>query len=91
MSIGRENLIKKVYNLISTNNTFDIPLINIIKSYISSRHPDVISGKRISEDVLQEFADNLNIFKDYINSIKKSESDCLNYKDFIKFYSQISM
>ena len=91
MSIGRENLIKKVYNLISTNNTFDIPLINIIKSYISSRHPDVISGKRISEDVLQEFADNLNIFKDYINSIKKNESDRLNYEDFIKFYSQISM
>ena len=91
MSIRRENLIKKVYNLISTNNTFDIPLINIIKSYISSRHPDVISGKRISEDVLQEFADNLNIFKDYINSIKKNESDRLNYEDFIKFYSQISM
>ena len=91
MSIRRENLIKKVYNLISTNNTFDIPLINIIKSYISSRHPDVISGKRISEDVLQEFADNLNIFKDYINSIKKNQSDRLNYEDFIKFYSQISM
>lgn len=91
MSIKRENLIKKVYNLISTNNTYNIPLTNIIKSYISSRHPDVISGKRISEDVLQEFIENLNIFKDYINSIKKSESDCLNYEDFIKFYSQISM
>ena len=91
MSIKRENLIKKVYNLISTNNTFDIPLTNIIKSYISSRHPDVISGKRISEDVLQEFVENLNIFKDYLNSIKKSENDSLNYKDFIKFYSQISM
>ena len=74
MSLKRENLIKKVYNLISTNNTFDIPLTNIIKSYISSRHPDVMSGKRISEDVLQEFVENLNIFKDYLNSIKKSEN-----------------
>ena len=87
----RENLIKKVHNLISINNTSKIPLLNIIKNYIFSRHPKVISGEKSPDEIYEDFNDNLQIFKEYLNSIKNISNDDLSYDDFIKFYSQISM
>ena len=91
MSLKRENLIKKVFNILSNGYNNDISIIEIKKKYNASRHPEVISSKKDINSIINDFSDNLDIFKDYIIPFSRSQTGFLNYNDFIKFYNQISL
>ena len=86
----REQLIKKIFNLIS-NGRNEIAINELKSNYNASRDPEVVARKKLPEEVIGDFTDNLEIFREYNASISKSNPGFLNFVDFMKFYSQISL
>ncbi len=89
LPLRREQLIRKIFNSIS-NGRNEISFQELKSNYNSSRDPEVVARKKIPEEVIGDFSDNLEIFREYNCNMSKSNNGYFCYDDFLKFYSQIS-
>ena len=90
LPLRREQLIRKIFNTIS-NGRNEISFQELKSNYNASRDPEVVARKKIPEEVIGEFSDNLEIFREYNSKMSKSNNGYFCYDDFLKFYSQISL
>jgi len=89
----RLNIVINVFNSFNNkNNNNKISLNNILSFYNKNSHPDVLTGKKLAEEVFGDFIDMVNIFKEYKEFINNNAKyDFWSVQDFVDFYSQISL
>ena len=87
----RVNLVKKVFDKFKKNKFGNIDLIDLKNFYNYKNHPDVILGIKNEKEIYNEFNDNLEIYKNYLNNIYHSNKLSFSLEDFINFYNQISL
>ena len=90
ISPRRDYLIKSIFNLVS-NGKNELLLNDLKKNYNSSRDPEWVARKKTREQVIADFIELLEIFLEYNSKMSKSTPGYMNFEDFYKFYSQISM
>ena len=83
--------LKKVFDNFSKNEQGEVLMSEIKQKFNSGRHPDVVNDKKSKEEVYGEFLDKLEIFREYNDNLKASFSTTMNFNEFAKFYSEISM
>jgi len=77
----RRQLVLMAFEILDADHSGVVELNDISAKYNASKHPDVISGKRTSDDVLREFLDTFDtIEKDGI----------VTPEEFIKYYGNCS-
>ena len=88
----RLNIVINVFNSFSNkNNNNKISLNNMLNFYNKNNHPDVLTGKKLAEEVFGDFIDMINIFKEYKEFLNNENYDFWSVQDFVDFYSQISL
>ncbi len=88
----RLNIVINVFNSFNNkNNNNKISLNNMLNFYNKNNHPDVLSGKKLAEEVFGDFIDMINIFKEYKEFLNNENYDFWSVQDFVDFYSQISL
>ena len=90
ISPRRDYLIKSIFNLVS-NGRNELSINDLKKNYNSSRDPEWVARKKTREQVIADFVELLEIFLEYNSKMSKSTPGYMNFEDFYKFYSQISM
>ena len=87
----RQIIIQKVFDHFNKDNNGKVS-INEIKILFNSRgHPDFISGKKNEGEILGEFLDNIESYKEYLENLKGVYDNNFSLDDFINFYSEISV
>ena len=89
---NRENLIIKLFAYLSKNN--DFVLINDLKqSFNPTNHPDVINKIKSQDEILLDFIDSLEIFREYNSNLNNEniKKGCMSLDDFLFFFKEISM
>eukprot|EP00595_Chromulina_sp_UTEXLB2642_P000916 CAMPEP_0196761750 /NCGR_PEP_ID=MMETSP1095-20130614/1052_1 /TAXON_ID=96789 ORGANISM="Chromulina nebulosa, Strain UTEXLB2642" /NCGR_SAMPLE_ID=MMETSP1095 /ASSEMBLY_ACC=CAM_ASM_000446 /LENGTH=528 /DNA_ID=CAMNT_0042111681 /DNA_START=8 /DNA_END=1594 /DNA_ORIENTATION=- len=77
----RKQLVLQAFQILDTDKSGIIELSDISAKYDASKHPDVISGKRTSSEILTEF---LSTF----DTIDKDNK--VSPEEFIKYYGNVS-
>ena len=90
ISPRRDYLIKRIFNVIS-NGKNELSINDLKNNYNASRDPEWVARKKTKEEIINDFIDNLQIFLEYNSHLSKANSGYMNFEDFYKFYSQISM
>lgn len=88
MNESRTLLVKKAFSHLDRNKQNSIEQNDIKVCYNSSRHPEVVLGKKTQDEVLGEWLDNLDAFCLY-NDIPLHQR--ISFDEFMRFYIQISM
>ena len=89
MNNYRQNLVKRVFASLDRTGSGVVEANDIKNLYNSSRHPEVVSGKRTEEEVLGEWLDNLETFNEYNGTLTRDRKVTLD--EFMNYYNQISM
>ena len=88
MNQFRTQLVKKAYQKIDINGDGILDINDIKGKYDASRHPDVKSGKKTEQEVLQEF---LETFEMHHNVMSGNKADGrVTLEEFIEYYTNIS-
>ena len=89
MNDFRKNLVNKVFNKLDINGNGEISFDEIQAKYNAKNHPEVLSGKKTEEEVLQEF---MNTFQDTYNYLCGTETDnIITLEEFMEYYENVSM
>jgi len=81
-------LVKKAYNKLDKDGSGVVDIDDIRDVYNTSRHPDVISGKKTSDQILVEF---LETFEMHHNIQNNGRSDgTVTLDEFIEYYTNVS-
>ena len=86
----RLNIVINVFNSFG-NKSNKISLSNILNFYNKNNHPDVLTGKKLAEEVFGDFIDMVNIFKEYKEFTTNNKFDFWSLQDFVDFYAQVSL
>ena len=91
MNDKRRLSVQKVFDNFNKNEQGEVLLSEIKQKYNSGRHPEVVRGRKRREEEFGEFLDKLEIFREYNDNLKMSYSTTMNFNEFLRFYSEISM
>ena len=89
---NRESLIQKLFINLSKNNEY--VLMNDLKqSFNPKNHPDVLNQIKNKDEILLDFIDSLEIFREYNSNLNNEniKMGYLSYDDFCIFFKEISM
>ena len=90
ISPQRKSIIQKAFEYFNKDNNGKVP-INDIKLFDSRRHPDVINGKRTEGEVLGEFLDIIESYREYLGNLRGIYDNSLSKEDFIDFFNEIGI
>lgn len=82
ISDRRKNLILMAYDVIDKTGDGIVDPADLIDTYDTTKHPDVISGKKTKAQVLKEFLDTFDVGGEVDGKVTKDE--------FINYYKNIS-
>ena len=68
MNEVRADIVKAAFTKLDSNCTGTVDLVQIRDQYNATRHPEVISGQRTSDQVLVEFLETFDTFHNLENS-----------------------
>ena len=93
ISKNRELLIKKVFDCLIKDKNDNISINDLKQRFKSMNHPDVKNRYKSEKDVYFDFAESIDIFKNYRNNLSgyNYNNDFFNYHDFLDYYKEISM
>ena len=91
MSEKRILIVQKVFEIFNKDEKGEVSLKEIKQRFNPRNHPDVLNNKKDSNEVYGEFLDMLEIYREYIYNLKGGFVVSINYEDFKKFYTEISM
>jgi len=74
MNQFRRSLIEKVFKKLDRDNSGKIDINDLKNYYNTSQHPDVKSGKKTEEEVLDEFLETFDTHHNVISNNHKSRS-----------------
>eukprot|EP01002_Notosolenus_urceolatus_P001067 NODE_1270_length_1497_cov_37.366713_g1055_i0.p1 GENE.NODE_1270_length_1497_cov_37.366713_g1055_i0~~NODE_1270_length_1497_cov_37.366713_g1055_i0.p1 ORF type:complete len:440 (-),score=108.69 NODE_1270_length_1497_cov_37.366713_g1055_i0:56-1375(-) len=80
MEPRREQFVKTAYSLLDANRDGTVTLHDLLELYDVSRHPDVLSGSKKPEEVMQAFAAGWD----------KNEDGVVTWEEFKDYYEDIS-
>ena len=89
---NRENLILKLFVSLSKNKEY--ALINDLKqSFNPTNHPDFINKIKSKDEILLDFIDSLEIFREYNSNLNNEniKKGYMSVDDFMNFFKEISM
>lgn len=88
MNAGRKAIVAKAFDILDKDGSGVIDLNDITGVYNAKGHPDVLSGKKTEQQILQEF---LETFETHHNSQKGKAADYSVTRDeFEEYYNNIS-
>ena len=96
MGRNRQALVRTVYESLRKDQYGNIFYIDFKQLFNADKYNEIFGGRKTKEYIYYEFVDNLNIFLNYRNKLcndnnNKKRNNIINYDDFLKFFSQISM
>jgi Ca2+-binding EF-hand superfamily protein len=87
----RQTIIEKVFEYFNKDKNGKVS-INEIKVLFNPRgHPDVINGKRSEGEILGEFLDNIESFKEYLENLYGNYENSFSLSDFVSFYNEVGI
>ena len=87
---SRRNLVNNAFNKLDKGKK-GVLNMNIIRgAFKPSGHPDVISGKKVEQEVLAEFLDNFDYHFNLLNQGRNPDDEEITNQEFIDFYRYIS-
>ena len=88
MSPQRQKIVMACFRKLDRDNSGWIDISDIRGIYVANKHPDVLSGKKTEDQILQEFLETFEI----AHSIRNNEAP--NYvvtkEEFVEYYNNIS-
>lgn len=88
MNQFRTNLVVKAYKKIDYNGDGVLDINDIKGKYDASKHPEVKSGKKTEDEILNEF---LETFEVHHNTMHGGKSDGkITVEEFVEYYTNIS-
>jgi Ca2+-binding EF-hand superfamily protein len=88
MNPARQKVVMQCFKKLDRDNSGWIDISDIRGIYVANKHPDVLSGKKTEDQILQEFLETFEI----AHSIRNNEAP--NYvvtkEEFIEYYNNIS-
>lgn len=82
-------LVEQAFRKIDKDNSGELDINDIKDSYNSDKHPDVLSGKKTSDQILVEF---LETFEAHHNIKNGSDADgIVTLEEFVEYYKNISV
>ncbi len=89
MNNFRKNLVQQAFNKLDINNSGEITFDELQSKYNTKEHPEVKSGHKKENQVLQEF---MNTFQDTYNYLCGTENDeKITFEEFLEYYENLSM
>lgn len=91
MNPTRVAVCKKAYKIMDSNNSGTLDINDIRQTYNAKQHPDVKSGKKTEEDILNEF---LDTFEDHFCDMKghaDSRDGKVTMEEWLEYYNNVSM
>lgn len=76
----RKQIVLQAFQVLDADKSGLIELNDITARYSAAKHPDVISGKRTSAEVLTEFLDTFSV----------SKTGKITPEDFVQYYANVS-
>lgn len=92
MSPFRKDLIKRVFNKIDFNENGIVEADDIKQLYNAREHPDVKSGKKTADEILQDFVETFEAHRATASNdgISKKGDGKVTLNEFIDYYSNVS-
>jgi Ca2+-binding EF-hand superfamily protein len=88
MNEGRKKLVAQAFSKLDKDQSGSIDVTDLKGVYDASHHPDVKSGKRTEEDILNEF---LETFEMHHNTMTRTTADhIITKEEFEEYYNNIS-
>lgn len=84
---NRKQLVLQAFEILDKDKSGSIEVEEIKSRYNTSKHPDVISGKKTSEEVLLEF---LHTFDGHNDGTIAHRNAPVTFSDFLEYYNNIS-
>ena len=82
MSDRRKTLVGMAFTKLDKNGTGEVDPEDIIDIYDATKHPDVIAGKKSSDEVFREFLDTFDVGGEKDGKVTRNE--------FENYYSNVS-
>ena len=89
---NRENLILKLFVSLSKNNEYTL-ISDLKQSFNPTNHPDFINKIKSKDEILLDFIDSLEIFREYYSNLNNEniKKGYMSVDDFMNFFKEISM
>lgn len=88
MSMGRKKIVMQAFNKLDKDGNGWIDITDVRGVYDAKKHPDVLSGKKTEDQILQEFLETFETAHSMRNN------DTPNYvvtkEEFVEYYNNIS-
>ena len=86
------NLVESVYLKLDKNQNENVNLNEILNSYNSNNHPDVLNGKKNAEEKNIEFIDCFELQYELINNDNNNNNNenIVSFEDFANFYEYVA-
>ncbi len=81
-------LVKKAFNKLDRDGSGVVDINDIRGVYNASKHPDVLSGKRSEDQVLNEFLETFEMHHNVMNGSRADSS--ITPEEFVEYYTNIS-
>ena len=95
MGRTRQLLVRTIYASLRQDQYGNIFTKDVQYLFNAEKYNELLGGRKTKEYIYYEFIDNLGIFLNYRNKLynnyKKKMNSLMNYDDFLRFFSQISM
>jgi calcyphosin len=92
MNSTRKEIVKKAFIKMDENQNGVLEINDIRQSYNASNHPDVKSGNRTEDEVLQEFLETFEAHMSMSKSdaLSKKGDGKVTFNEFMDYYSNIN-
>ena len=91
LPIKRKILIQKAFNSFNKDSNNRILISDIKNKFNSGKHPLVMKGDTTEIQILSEFLNCLETFREYYNNLHGGYSFNMSFQEFCDFLSEISM
>ena len=90
MSNSRKSLIEEIFSTFEPDQDGFVHIKKVTQLFNPENHPDVLAGKKSSEEVYQEFVDTFDGNHTYLNGDEASNGN-VDIDEFCDYYDSISM
>ena len=91
INTNRQTIIEKVFDFFNKDSNGKVSLNEIRVLFNPRGHPDVMNGKRSEGEILGEFLDNIESFKEYLENLTGNYDNSFSLDDFVSFYNEVGI
>jgi calcyphosin len=91
MNQFRRSLVERAFRKLDANGDGALCLVEFKNHYHATMHPDVRSGKKTEDEVLQDFIDTFELHLSLATGSKANDDDQVTLEEFFEYYNHISV